>query len=349
MHKYQPEGSFDWNFAKTARSMQTSQARDLRERLSKNPNDIDSRRLLFERYNKNHSKSILPHLIWFIDNHPKNAVLQFMVWSKADDVYREARKHWVKKVRSSPDDVTILCHASHFVEINEPLLAAKFLQKASEIDIVDDELPRRLSHVFKLKAITCPSRVRYYLRKSIEQMNIAIKRYAVPSDEDSYLLPYFKMELSGLADAALELNLLSEANDLAQILLRHGEINETRLRTKSDPNIPTYQRSKHSGHAIMTVIALRSENINEAKTHLSCMKSLINEQWPNDAIVHGLLKLGEFDLAMEYLGQIHQHWKNKAGLGYDPNAAPANKDYAKNMEQDLSKIIKRIRKQFKPS
>jgi hypothetical protein len=306
MHQYQPEGLFDWQLAQKARRMEKSQVAKLRQALSSDPDNLTARRLLFEKYNRNHMKSILPHLVWFIDNQPKNAVLQFFVWANFDDVYTEARKHWIAKIRSNPNDVTILCHAAQFVEMNEPLLAAKFLQKASEIDTLDEELPRRLSHIFKVKAIACPSRAKSYVRKAIEQMKVALERYAVPSEDHSYLQTYFNMELSGLADIALEVNLLKDASDLARILLRHGEINETRLSIKTDPASPSYQRSTHSGHSVLAVVALRSGNVDEAKWHLSSMQSLINQQLPNDRIVQGLLELRELGLALEYLG--HELW-----------------------------------------
>jgi tetratricopeptide (TPR) repeat protein len=349
MHQYQPEGLFDWQLAQKARSMEKSQVRILRETLSNDPNNLTARRLLFEKYNRNHIKSILPHLIWFIDNQPKNAVLQIFVWANFDEVYKEARKHWIAQIRSNPNDVTILCHAAQFVEMNEPLLAAKFLQKASETDILDEELPRRLSHIFKVKAIACPSRAKYYVRKAIEQMKIALERYAVRSEDHSYLQTYFNMELSGLADIALEVNFLKEASDLAQILLRHGKINEIRLSTKSDPTSPTIQRSTHSGHAILTVVALRTKNVDEAKSHLSIMKSLINQQLPNDAIVQGLLKLGELELAMEYLGHIHKYWKTVVEGRCDDYRAGTNKEYPKQMEKYLRTMSNRIRKEFKAS
>jgi hypothetical protein len=347
MHQYQPEGSFDWQLAKEARSMEKSQVKALRETLSNDPNNLAVRRLLFEKYNNGHLKSILPHLIWFIDNQPKNVVLQFFVWANFDDVYKEARKHWIAKVHSDPNDVTILCHAAQFVEFNQPLLAAEFLQKASDIDLFDEELPRRLSHIFKVKAVSCPSRAKYYVRKAVEQMQIALKRYTVRSDERSYLASYFNMEVSGLAEIALEVNLLKEASDLAQILLRHGEINEIRFSTKTDPAYPTFQRSTHSGHAILTVVALCSKNLEEAKSHLSIMKSLINQQLPNDSIVQGLLKLGELELAVEYLGQMHEYWKAVNEGRCEDYLAGTNIEYPKQMEKYLRTMTNRVRKEFK--
>jgi hypothetical protein len=71
MHQYQPEGLFDWQCAQNARSMKTSQVRLFKKTLAKNPNDLAARRFLLERYSRNHLKSILPHLRWFIDNEPK--------------------------------------------------------------------------------------------------------------------------------------------------------------------------------------------------------------------------------------------------------------------------------------
>jgi hypothetical protein len=345
MHAYQPDGFLDWSFTEKARSMQKNQVKALKEKLLRHPNDLNTRRLLFERAKENHLKSILPHLIWFIDNHPKDSVLQLISWTNADDIYREARKHWVAKVRSNPDDVTILCHAAQFTETIEPLVAAKFLQKASDIDTFDDELPRRLSNAFMLKARACPSRAKYYLRKSVEQMKIAIDRYAVPSDEGSYLLPYFSMELSQLAKMALDLDLLDEAKDLGQLLLQHKEINAIRLRIKSEAISPSYDMSKHSGHAVLSVVSLRSKNLDEAQIHLKCMKSLVNQQVPDDRIIEALLKIGEFDCALEYLGPIYQYWKKRVHGTDESNEVATNIEYEKSMEQYVRKLMNRVRKE----
>jgi hypothetical protein len=187
------------------------------------------------------------------------------------------------------------------------------------------------------------------VRKAVEQMNIALKRYEVPSEEPSYLKTYFDMEVSRLAETALEVNLLKEASDLAHILLRHGEINEVRLGTKSDPTAPTIQKSTHSGHAILTVVALRTKNIDEAKARLSIMKSLINQQLPNDTIVQELLNLRQLELALEYLEQIHKHWETVVEGRCDDYHAGTNKEYPKQMEKYLRTMSNRIRKEFRAS
>jgi hypothetical protein len=79
------------------------------------------------------------------------------------------------------------------------------------------------------------------------------------------------------------------------------------------------------------------------------MKSLINQQLPNDAIVQGLLKLGELELAMEYLGHIHKYWKTVVEGRCDDYRAGTNKEYPKQMEKYLRTMSNRIRKEFKAS
>jgi hypothetical protein len=311
MRKFQPEGSeadtLPWS---EGRPLTVEQTKAIRQKLRKNPNDLTSRLLLFDRGFREHSGSWIEPLMWLIDNHPKSIVHQYVTPYKNDERYEKARQSWLSQIRSNLDDVTVLCNAASFFQSLAPEDSVKFLKRAIKLDPLDDELPMRLSQQYRLMTGHFSARKNKTLaHKAVEQMKVAIERFAQPTNEDSYLLPYFGMELKSTADLALAYDLLLDASDLARLLLNHKSISSQRLSSDSLGNKSIFDLSINRGHAILGRVALASGNIQLAKEHLMQMTGLEFNMFHDTQLADELLQLGETDTVSAYLEYLLSMWE----------------------------------------
>jgi len=282
------------------------------------------------------------HLTWLIDNHPKRSIHEFISLHKADDAYKKARLCWLRQVRENPDDVTILCHAAHFFT---PLAlddAARFLHRAAELDCFNDDMPRQLSFVYSLMAgHFSPRKNKLLAHKSVEQLKIAIERYAVPSklDDESYLLPYFSMVVEDTARVALNLNAIEDAKDLGQILMNHRSINASRCPLLVGLHSEgTYQLSNYRGHAILGQAAAASGDVELAKEHLSQMMRFPINSHAEYGLAEQLLELGESEIVVQYI----EHCWN----GFDRDSkGVSDPKHAESMKKWLASWLKQIKRQ----
>lgn len=350
MHKYQPEGSSAAFEAFFSRDYNPSPAevRDVRKRLKENPNDIDSRLFLLGRNLRRPSSTFATHLIWLIDNHPRHCIHLNLPPRKNDDAYQRARLRWLRQVRLNPEDVTILYHAAEFCSLFSPEDAIRFLHRASDLDPLNDELPRELSHLYCcLAAHYSVKKNKLVAHKAVEQLKIALARYATPSTEDSYLLPYFSMVLDQTARVALRYDLLDDAKDLGQVLLSHYSINLKRL----GPNTAAkesrvYDLSTNLGNAILGHVALKNGDIRTAEEHLRKMMLVSANQFCDWTLADELLHQGERKIVSEYIDHVRAGWERlvtKIENG-QVNVSENEKIHARRMEAHLRKWLDQIKR-----
>lgn len=337
--KYQPEGSdADLQLAETGPSVSNKEAQLLRLELKSNPDDLTSRLILFGRGFFGNSNSSVIHLPWLIDNHPRLLIHNHpgLTSRKSDETYKRARIAWLRQIRLNPNDVTILVHAAHFLSFQAGEDAVKFLHRASELDSFNDDIPRELSFLYQLMAgHFSPRKNKILAHKAVEQLKVAIDRYAIPTEDDSYLLPYFSMVVIGVADTALRFGLLQDANDLAQILLSHQSINAARSSVLSGANW-RYKLSTYRGHSILGIAAARSGNVDQAKEHLSIMMDLCIIRDADFLLASELLELGESEIVIKYLQHCSEGWQRELEEGY------SDRKYAEGQKAWLIRWIKEI-------
>jgi hypothetical protein len=349
--KYQPVGTDAESYlVHEGSNLSAEEAREVRKTLRRIPDDLTSRLLLFGRGNRGRSGSDTAHLNWLIENHPRHRVHETITLNKKDDVYKNARSLWLKHVRANPDDVTILVHAAAFftgTSLEDAPYAVKFLSRASDLDAFNDDIPRQLSFVYSLMCRnSSPSKNAKLAHNSVEQLKIAIERYALPNAKgDSYLLPYFSMFVSNIAQVAIDANSIEDAKDLGRILMNHRSINKRRWRILGgESSDGVYILSTYRGHTILGKAALASGQIDAAKKHLISMMKLPVYRDADFELAQRLLLMGESKLVIQYLEQCRRGFEKSIHKEYSVEMTRFIDDWLKKIhggKQDKIIIIMR--------
>jgi hypothetical protein len=253
------------------------------------------------------SGAYLPHLIWLIDNHAKHGVHSWISADKKDESYKLAGEHWLRQLRKHPDDVTILVHAAQFHSRIAPAEAAKYLLRASELDQIDEELPRKLCWLYCQTPAASDFKAKQLARKGIEQFKIAMDRFSNRYTDDSYFLPYFRMEVTSIAEVALYHNFFDDAQEFSRMLFNRASI--IRKVLKQDAGFRSDAISDNLAHAILGRIAIRSGQIDLAKQHLSDMIALPFSQQSDWRLADELDELGENALVYRYVEHAMKYWQ----------------------------------------
>jgi len=339
VRKYQPEGSAaDEQLARSGVHVSRETAKEVRQKLKSNLNDFESRLLLLGRGLWGHSGSYEQHLLWLIENHPKRLIHNDIHLSNTDATYQKARRSWLRQVRLNPNDVTILCHAAEFFVPLACQDAAKLLERATELDMCNDDIPCQLSSVYRLMVgHFSPRKNKILAHQAVEILKVAIERYAIPCEEDSYLQPYFSMVISQIADTALACRLLEDAKDLGQMLLDHQKINMSRLGALAEHPSAVYKLSTYRAHAIFGKAALAAGNVELAKEHLALMMHVPDGWYGDYSLADQLLKAGESEIVEEFIEHCRESWNRDFQRSYDKKDAESRIKW-------LSKCLKEIRR-----
>lgn len=344
MHNYMPEGSAD-DFVAALASEEVfgSSLGQLKQKVLETPEDLNARLALLGRMFRCGANSVRKHLLWLIDNHPKHSAHQFIVLRKATSTYNEARQHWLRHLNTQSDDVTILFHAGVFFSILAPNDSMRLFQKAADLDPTNDEFTRKLSHVCATMAASgSTTRHKLFAHNAAQQMLITVERYMRPSTLDSYMLPYFPYELSDIAELAMQFDLLEDARQLGQLLLKHRSINLERL-NKINNNADIYSISECFGHSILGRVALASGQINAAKEQLRCMMQLPVGQRSDWSLANALLQIGETQIVCEYIEYFGNRLRDISTTNASINLSAEDSSFINQKQKLLKKWLKEIR------
>lgn len=199
MQKYKTDGSVaDYGTAESGKFLSKVEASEHRRRLKIEPNDLESRLLLFGRGFFGKSGDYTPHLIWLVDKHPRNWLHSIITAHNDNDAYHAVRAKWLEQVRLNKDDVTILAHAARYFWALDAKTAVKLLERASDIAKTDEQISFQLLEVYRTYWSDSPRAVQRFASKATEQMKIAIAHYSSPNEEDSDSVQYFSRQYSTL-------------------------------------------------------------------------------------------------------------------------------------------------------
>lgn len=327
MQKYEPiEGSEnEFGIVDNAHLLDRAEAAEHRRNLKQNPDALESRLVLFGRGYYRKASANPEHLIWLVENHPKRDIHWFVAPIKQNDSYEAVKDRWLRTVRLCAEDVTVLAHASKFFQHLDQKLAVKLLTKASSLAPFDEELPRQLSSQYRLMSDINPKKNKLIAHNAAMQMKTAIERYALPRTDKTYLQMYFSMEISEAAKHALHHELFDDAKDLAQLLLNHKEINESRNPMFSKDGDGVYRLSTYRGHVILGRTALREGNVDKAEEYLSKMIGVTPGWYSDYELAEELIAAGAHKVAIDYLESCRDSWASREGPGAQENMKELDK------------------------
>lgn len=284
-------------------------AAKLEQAVRRNPADAASRAQLagyyFMRTRGLKSAERCRHSLWFIENLPAEEFTgsPFVAIHKAIQPreHLQARKAWLKHVRSSSDPAT-LANAAQFFDIDEPRRSEAILKRAVRGARRNPDLHGELGDHYWRRASVSNGRTRTRLA-----------RLALSSFEEQLRLtteqPDRWYHLKNVALATLEAGRVQQAVRNARAMLRIA---------KDYPKDWNYGNALHHAHSVLGRAALRAGDIDSAAAHLlqsgeTPGSPQLNSFGPTFELAKELLSKGKKDAVLKYLDQCARFWARSNG------------------------------------
>ncbi len=284
------------------------EAQLLEKNLKNRPNDVSSRTQLLGFYmhlHPLHDPSGLEakhkHILWFVQNSPEADVLgtpEGMILGFFDPIgYSTVKEAWMTQLERNPKNVTMLGNAANFLSVTEYESAIKLLQRAQSLEPSNPKWARELGQKYVHKGLFetklgSPEGVKQAAGKAFAQFE---KAYVLEDERGKGAL------LADLAKTALAADQLTNARKYAEIALQIAS-------SGAD-----YGNLIHHGNVVLGRIALREDNLNEARNRLiSAGKTPgspnLDSFGPSMALAKELLEKGERAIVLEYFRLCSKFW-----------------------------------------
>ena len=306
-HEERPEGSSSHKSVRDAIvegwNLTPDQVASLEEKLAMDPSDVAVRTQLLAYYGGSRSfrdqsakEAKREHALWFIRNSPESEILGTPP-SQIDHIldsegYSEAKRAWMSQIDREPENTRLLGHAAAFLKFGDRRTSIEMLEQAQSLDPSSPEWPRELGHLHSLGAQVSGGGDLKSAEKALEHFQRA---YGLADDSlrDS-LLDY-------LAKAAFSADQLDQARHYAELMLQNAE-----------PGWNSGNRVHH-GNLVLGRIALRADNIEEARSRLLAAGNTtgspqLNSFGPNMSLAKDLLEIGEREVVLEYFKLCSRFW-----------------------------------------
>ena len=288
----------------SGRRLTAEEAESLEKQIVQNPHDTQLRTKLLGYYsgsqfrNPSARKARQKHILWLIVNSPETEVLGIPDGALNvhfdRDAYIQGKEGWLDHVKQKPDDLKVLAHSANFFRMHDRELAIISLQKGQALDKDNPKWSRDLGHIYSLGILRESSEDKVIAAENaLEQFEIAYK-LSTKSRQDALL--------QNLAKMALAANKTQKAKEYAEQML-----NQNRAGWNYGNNI-------HHGNLILGRIALRSDDLEEAKKRLikageTPGSPQLNSFGPNMTLALELLKKGEKEVVLKYFELCLKFWK----------------------------------------
>jgi hypothetical protein len=278
------------------------------------PNDVALRIVLLGYYFRKPfcDESVMAkcnkHILWIIEKAPDSAIagLPYPHLSPDEDgeAYDQAKHLWLRHVETNGANTAILANAAHFFRRAEPDTSEHLLKKAQSLEPTNPEWSKRLAHLYKSGSWHRSRKA----RREAAARSLAELENALKNTTDVLGRCYL---LADLARAAFEAEDLEKAQAYASELLTMAAQ-------------PDYANDAgdavHHGNLVLGRLALRSGNLEQAKSHLIEAAKTTGSRplmsfGPNMMLAKELLEHGERDAVIQYLRLCTNFW-------YDPYHQP---------------------------
>ena len=191
------------------------------------------------------------------------------------------------------------------VQIDVDDVAEELLKKASVLNPADFGPPRMLGELYKTKMLSAPNAgVRSALaRQRLEQEKIFLERASAGKDTPGGA-DWRLAALNATAQAEADTDSLDEAQRFARELLAQGTAQH-----------PLNGQYFHDAHIVLGRVALRRNNVGEAKRHLLEAGTVtgggaLTSFGPNMSLAKELVERGERETVVSYLEECRKFWPN---------------------------------------
>lgn len=297
-----------YDLIQKGRYLSEEAAKQLEQKLSKNPDDLSQRTKLLGYYelksfeSDKARKKRQRHILWIIKNNPDDQIaglpschLDPFIDGK---VYNKARKLWLKQTETFKKNTSVLGNAANFFIIYDEDLAETFLKNAQNIEPNNPEWSERLGHLYSLGNKSKDEKLRK--EASLKALNQYENAYKLTVDDPNrfYLL-------SELAEQSFEAGDIESASKYSTELLSKA------AHYKNDWN---YGNAIHIGNIILGRCALKSGQLEKAKEYLVLSGKTpgspqLNSFGPNMILASEVLEQGEREVVIEYFQLCAIFWK----------------------------------------
>ncbi len=276
----------------------------LEERVAKQPDDIESRTRLLGYYSikgrqdADARPAVERHIVWLIENAPESEVLGTPYGQihklRNPEGYVRAKDAWLKAIKTSPDNATLLWNSAQFFLLNDRQLAEKHLIRGQTVAADDPRWPAALGQLYSLGMQSLPTGPE--LTKTAETAFQHYQRaYELSNDMGKNAMS------SRFARAALTAGRVEDARTLAEKML------------EDDTGDWNLGNQIHHGNLILGQIALLNGDIDTAKSRLLLAGKTpgspqLNSFGPNMLLAKELLERGEKAVVLEYFELCKKFW-----------------------------------------
>jgi hypothetical protein len=292
------------------RRLSTEEAKKLEEKLTNNPQDLETRFILMGYYSTQHDESFRlkkrEQTLWVIQNIPDSELLRHVVFvqlNQHEEGFEEAKQLWLKQLDAYKGNLAVLSNAADFFLLPDKAFAEKLLKEGAAADPSDAQWPQRLGQLYLLEM----PRAGVEQRRSLAALAYAQfeRAYKLTRDDSGK-----GVLLIQLAKSAFEAGDVERAHKWADALLSQASTD------KQDWN---YGNAIHQGHLILGRIALSSGNLEEAGKQLikageTPGSPQLNSFGPNMALAKELLEKGERESVIKYFQLCANFWTNREVL-----------------------------------
>jgi tetratricopeptide (TPR) repeat protein len=282
------------------------EAKKLEEKLTNNPQDLQTRFTLIGYYSTQHNESSRlekrQQALWVIQNIPDSELQRHVVFvrlNRNDEGFEEARQLWLKQLDAYKGNLVVLSNAANFFLIPDKALAEQLLKQGVAADPRDAQWPQRLGDLYVLEM----SNAAVEQRRSLAALAYAQfeQAYKLTKNDSSR-----GVLLIQLAKSAFEAGDVERAHKLADAVLS---------RASTDKENWNYGNSIHQGHLILGRIALLSGNLDEAGKQLikageTPGSPQLDSFGPNMTLAKELLEKGEREAVIKYFRLCANFWTN---------------------------------------
>lgn len=272
----------------------------LEQQIEQNPDDVTARtKLLGYYFTGPPGEARRKHALWFIRNKPEHEIhaLPYAELDAQEDTeaYSQGKSAWIGHLTREPDNLKLLEHSARYFLRCDPKLARESLEKALALDGANPKWHGELGHLFSLEMATKSGAVDAGAAvKAFEHYEAA---YNLSAGMEKDVL------LQELAKTAMAAGSLAKAREYAEAMLD---------RNKAGWN---HGNNIHHGNLVLGGIALKSDNIEEAKRRLTEAGNTpgspqLSSFGPNMSLARELLEKGEKEIVLGYLELCSKFWKS---------------------------------------
>ena len=308
-----------------ARSLSSTEAETLEQKLVADPKDLQSRITLLSHYSFGKDPAVRlkkdEHALWFIKNVPDAEFLHWIYQVRLDPIidarFNEAKQAWLSNLETYKGNLIVLSNATDFFLITDPELAEKLIKQGAAADPQNPQWPGELGAIYTNQTHRATGEMRRSLAsKAYQQFETAYHLSRNGSER--------RMWISPLMTAAFEAGDSAKAQVWAQEALNQKS-------TSTDSSIAD---AAHHAHIILGRIALTSNDVAGAREQLLLAgqvsgSPVLGSFGPNMTLAKELLEKGERETVVKYFEECALFWKKDQGKLAEWTAAVKNGDVPK--------------------